>query len=102
MSTIKYYRPSKETLNAIKRYKSSSKYEIDRKSFVQLIADIFQKLEKSYLKINVQAIELLQISSEAYLVGLFEDTNLTADHAKRVTITPKDVQLARRIRGERN
>ena len=43
----------------------------------------------------------LQEASEAYLVGLFEDTNLCAIHAKRVTIMPKDVQLARRIRGER-
>ena len=41
-------------------------------------------------------------SAEAYLVGLFEDTNLCAVHAKRVTIMPKDIQLARRIRGERS
>ena len=44
---------------------------------------------------------LFQEASEAYLVGLFEDTNLCAIHAKRVTIMPKDIQLARRIRGER-
>lgn len=44
---------------------------------------------------------LMQEASEAYLVGLFEDTNLCAIHAKRVTIMPKDIQLARRIRGER-
>ena len=43
----------------------------------------------------------MQEASEAYLVGLFEDTNLCAIHAKRVTIMPKDIQLARRIRGER-
>ena len=43
----------------------------------------------------------LQESAEAYLVGLFEDTNLCAIHAKRVTIMTKDLQLARRIRGER-
>jgi histone H3 len=43
----------------------------------------------------------LQEASEAYLVGLFEDTNLIAIHAKRVTIFGKDMQLARRIRGER-
>ncbi|CAB9523506.1 Histone H3 [Seminavis robusta] len=42
-----------------------------------------------------------QEASEAYLIGLFEDTNLCAIHAKRVTIMPKDMQLARRIRGER-
>ena len=43
----------------------------------------------------------LQEASEAYLVGLFEDTNLCAIHAKRVTIMPKDIQLARHFRGER-
>jgi histone H3 len=43
----------------------------------------------------------LQEASEAYLVGLFEDTNLIAIHAKRVTIFPKDIDLARRIRRER-
>ena len=46
------------------------------------------------------AIDALQEVSETYLVGLFGDTDLCAIHAKRVTITPKDIQLARRIRGE--
>ena len=48
------------------------------------------------------AIMALQEASEAYLVGLFEDTNLCAIHAKRVTIMPKDIQLARCIQGERS
>ena len=43
----------------------------------------------------------IQEATECYMVGLFEDTNLCAIHAKRVTIMPKDIQLARRIRGER-
>ena len=47
------------------------------------------------------ALKALQEATEAYLVGLFEDTNLCAIHAKRVTIMPKDIQLARKIRGER-
>ena len=47
------------------------------------------------------SLSYFQEASEAYLVGLFEDTNLCAIHAKRVTIMPKDIQLARRIRGER-
>ena len=47
------------------------------------------------------AVLALQEASEACLVGVFEDTNLRATHAKRVTIMPKDMQLARRIRGER-
>jgi histone H3/H4 len=46
------------------------------------------------------AILALQEAAEAHLVGLFEDANLCAIHAKRVTIMPKDLQLARRIRGQ--
>ncbi len=53
------------------------------------------------LRFQSLAVLALQEACEAYLVGLFEDTNLCAIHAKRVTIMPKDIQLARRIRGER-
>uniref|UniRef100_A0A803YS60 H3.3 histone A n=1 Tax=Meleagris gallopavo TaxID=9103 RepID=A0A803YS60_MELGA len=49
----------------------------------------------------IRKLPFQRLASEAYLVGLFEDTNLCAIHAKRVTIMPKDIQLARRIRGER-
>ena len=56
---------------------------------------------KTELRFQSSAVMALQEASEAYLVGLFEDTNLCAIHAKRVTIMPKDIQLARRIRGER-
>ena len=60
---------------------------------------------KTDLRFRSTALVALQEASEAYLVGLFEDTNLCAIHAKRqakrVTIMPKDIQLARRIRGER-
>ena len=44
--------------------------------------------------------QISQQAAEAYNVGLFEDTNLCAIHGKRVTIMPKDIKLARRIRGE--
>ena len=53
-------------------------------------------------RFTATAIKALQEAAEAYLVGLFEDTNLCTIHAKRVTIMPKDIQLARRIRGEKN
>ncbi|ODM86899.1 histone H3 [Orchesella cincta] len=55
---------------------------------------------KTDLRFQSSAVMALQ-ELRAYLVGLFEDTNLCAIHAKRVTIMPKDIQLARRIRGER-
>ena len=75
--------------------------------FQRLVREIARDSEviKSPLcgKVRFQsaAIMALQEASEAYLVGLFEDSNLCAIHAKRVTIMPKDIQLARRIRGER-
>lgn len=53
------------------------------------------------VRMQGMAIMALQEAAEGYLVGLFEDTNLCAIHARRVTINPKDMQLARRIRGER-
>ena len=57
---------------------------------------------KNDLRFQGTAILALQEAAEAYLVSLFEDTNLCAIHGKRVTIMPKDIQLARRIRGERS
>ena len=63
---------------------------------------LFPPQQQSDLRFQGSAVLALQEAAEAYLVGLFEDTNLCAIHAKRVTIMPKDIQLARRIRGERS
>ena len=68
--------------------------------FQRLVREIAQDF-KTDLRFQSSAVMALQEASEAYLVGLFEHTNLCAIHAKRVTIMPKDIQLARRIRGER-
>ncbi len=54
-----------------------------------------------HLRFQTSAIMALQEASEAYLVSLFEDTNMAAIHARRVTIMPKDLALARRLRGDR-
>ena len=53
------------------------------------------------LRMNKQAVIALQEATEAYMVHLYEDTNLEAIHAKRITVQPNDIQIARRIRGER-
>ena len=58
------------------------------------------KKDSTCLRIQSHALLALQEASEAYLTSLFEDTNLCAIHAKRITIMPKDMQLARRIRGD--
>ena len=57
---------------------------------------------KSDLRFQQSAVLALQEACEAHMVGLFEDSNLCAIHAKRVTVMPKDMQLARRLRGERS
>merc|ERR1711957_220391 len=71
------------------------------RKFQRLVRDIAGNF-KNDLRFQSSAVLALQEASEAYMVGLFEDTNLCAIHAKRVTIMPKDMQLARRIRGERS
>ncbi len=67
--------------------------------FQRLIRELAQDY-KTDLRFKGTAIAALQEAAEAYLVGLFEDTNLCAIHAKRVTVMQKDMRLARRIRGE--
>ena len=94
------YRPGTVALREIRRYQKSTDLLIRKLPFQRLVREIAQDF-KTDLRFQGSAILALQEASEAYLVGLFEDTNLCAIHAKRVTIMPKDIQLARRIRGER-
>jgi len=69
--------------------------------FQRLVREIAQDICPDVnLRFQTAAVAALQEASEAYLVGLFEDMNLCAIHAKRVTVMPKDMALARRIRGE--
>uniref|UniRef100_A0A8W8MG79 Core Histone H2A/H2B/H3 domain-containing protein n=1 Tax=Magallana gigas TaxID=29159 RepID=A0A8W8MG79_MAGGI len=92
--------PGTVALREIRRYQKSTELLIRKLPFQRLVREIAQDF-KTDLRFQSAAIGALQEASEAYLVGLFEDTNLCAIHAKRVTIMPKDIQLARRIRGER-
>ncbi len=94
------YRPGTVALREIRKYQKSTELFIRKLAFQRLVREIAQDF-KTDLRFQSSAILALQEASEAYLVGLFEDTNLCAIHAKRVTIYPKDIQLARRIRGER-
>ena len=94
------YRPGTLALREIRKYQKSTELLIRKIPFQRLVREIAQDF-KTDLRFQSSATLALQEASEAYLVGLFEDTNLCAIHAKRVTIMPKDIQLARRIRGER-
>uniref|UniRef100_A0A251VHM5 Putative histone H3/CENP-A n=1 Tax=Helianthus annuus TaxID=4232 RepID=A0A251VHM5_HELAN len=94
------FRPGTVALREIRKYQKSTELLIRKLPFQRLVREIAQDF-KTDLRFQSSAVAALQEAAEAYLVGLFEDTNLCAIHAKRVTIMPKDMQLARRIRGER-
>ena len=94
------YRPRTVALREIRHYQKTMELLIRKLPFNRLVREIAQDF-KTDLRFQAAAIGALQEVAEAYLVGLFDDTNLCAIHAKRVTIMPKDIQLARRIRGER-
>src|SRR5436305_2013190 len=105
------YRPGTVALREIRRYQKSTETLIRKLPFQRLVREIAQDF-RTGLRFQSAAIGALQEAAEAYLVSLFEgivsmptylipDTNLCAIHAKRVTIMPKDMQLARRLRGER-
>ncbi|KAG6784301.1 hypothetical protein POTOM_009992 [Populus tomentosa] len=93
------YRPGTVALREIRKYQKSTELLIRKLPFQRLVREIAQDF-KTDLRFQSHAVLALQEAAEAYLVGLFEDTNLCAIHAKRVTIMPKDIQLARRIRGK--
>ena len=96
------YHPGTVALREIWRYQKSTELLIRKLPFQRLVQKLAQDLGKMNVHFQSRAIMALQEASEAYLVGLLEDANLCAVHAKWVTIMPKDIQLARRIRGERN
>ena len=87
------YRPGTVALRETRRYQKSSELLIQRMPFQRLVREIAQG-HNPYLRFQSGAILALQESAKAYLVGLLEDSNLCAIHAKRVTIMSKDMQLA--------
>ena len=95
------YRPGTVALREIRRYQKSTDLLICRRPFQRLIRELAMDF-KGDARFQAPSVLALQEAAEAYHVGLFEDTNLCAIHAKRVTIMPKDIQLSRRIRGEKS
>jgi len=94
-----------KVLKEIRKYQAKGDLLIPKLPFQRLVKEVTQKIAAgSPVKVDYRyrpdALLALQEAAEIYLVGLFEDVNLLAVHAKRVTIMPKDVHLARRIRGD--
>ncbi len=93
------YRPGTVALREIRKFQKNTELLIKKAPFQRLVKEIAQHY-RSDLRFQSSTIRALQEASEAYLGELMVDTNLCAIHANRVTIMPKDIQLARRIRGE--
>ena len=101
------YRPGTVALREIRRYQKGVELLIPKLRFSKLCREVLQDMGKEVFgkpdwRMTLSSLMANQEAAEAYLVGLFEDTNLCAIHAKRVTVMPKDMQLTRRIRGERS
>ena len=94
------YRAGTAALKDIRHFQGSTALLIRKLPFQRLVREIAQDY-KTDLRFQSAAILCLQEATEAYIVRLFDDANLCAIHARRVTIMPKDILLARRIRGER-
>ena len=95
------YRPGRLAFQEIRHYQKRTNLLICKLPFRRLIRELAQKF-KVDVRFRSSALMALQEAAEAYLIRLFEDMNLCAIDPKRVTVMPKDIQLARRIRGERN
>ena len=99
------YRPGTVALREIRRYQRSTELIFRKLPFQRFVREVAQDYayfgkDDPGLRFQGSAVLALQEAAEAYLVGLFEDTNLLAIHAKRTTIMAKDIRLARRIRGQ--
>lgn len=93
------FKPGTVALREIKRYQKSTALLLPRAPFQRLVRSICGGINHD-LRFASNALYALQESAEAYLVGVFEDANLCAIHANRVTVMKKDMELARRIRGD--
>ena len=95
------YRPGTVALREIRRYQKSTELLIRKLPFQRFVQELAQNFSKGDWRFTADVIKAFQEAAEAYIVGIFKDTYLCAIHAKQVTIMPKDIQLARRLRGER-
>jgi len=94
------FRPGTVALREIVRYQRGTELLLRKAPFQRLVREI-ASAGKSSLRFQSAAVLAIQEATEAYLISLLADTNLCAIHTRRVTVMPKDLHLARRLRGER-
>ena len=94
------YRPGTVALREIKKYQRTTENLIKRAPFKRLVQEVLKDFGEGELRVSKEAVSCLQESAEMFLINLLEDTQLSAIHAKRITIKPIDMQFARRLRGD--
>lgn len=98
-ATTRRYRPGTRSLMEIRQCQKSTDCMIPRRPFERVVREIAQDYS-SEIRFKGEAIEALQEAAEAYLSELFKHSNMLAIHAGRVSIDPKDIQLARVMRAD--
>ena len=96
---VRRFRPGQVAIREIKRYQKSTQFLFPLQPFQRLVREICSGLKKQ-VRFTSQALQALRATAESFVVGLFEDANLCAVHARRVTVMQKDIALARRLRGD--
>ena len=105
------YLPGLLALHEICRYQQSTESLICRTPFNKLIKEILHEYQicpqgpgtpSVQVCFQSTALAALQEAAQNFLIGLFEDVNLLAVHAKRVTVMPRDIRLVLRIRGDQS
>lgn len=92
-------RPGEKALKEIRFYQRHTELLIRKLPFARLVREVQTMFSRKEFRWQAEAMMALQESAEAHIIGIFEDANLCTIHAKRVTVMPRDIQLARRIRG---
>ena len=88
-----------KAMHEVKHYQNTTELLIQKVSFQRVVRELCAKMMKSHIRFESQALLALQEAAESYLVGCFEDANLCAALARRMTLQQRDIDLSRRIRG---
>lgn len=97
---VRRWRPGTVALREVRKYQQSTDFLIPRAPFRRLVKEIVLNVKDS-IRVSTSAVDALQEATEAYITGVLGDANLCTIHAKRVTLFPKDLDLALRLRGDR-
>ena len=94
------WRPGTVALREVKKYQKSTEMLVAKAPFSRLVREVAET-HKAGLRFAASAVAAIQEATESFVISLLSDANLTALHANRVTAMPRDLQLVRRLRGER-